>query len=194
MTTGARGRTWFLAVSSRQRFRGVNLLVLRGVLDWLLNELLGLEAVELEINLITRPEITRLNRQFLGHEGPTDVITFDYSEARSRRRSPAEKAKASASPGKCERRTRPIVAAPLPKRLHGELFICVEEAVLQAAGFRTRWTSELVRYAVHGVLHLCGFDDSLPSQRREMKRVEDKLLRKLQRRFALCQVAAHRQS
>ena len=47
--------------------------------------------------------------------------------------------------------------------LHGEIFICVDEAVLQARKFRTSWQSEIVRYLVHGVLHLLGHDDSRPA-------------------------------
>jgi len=42
----------------------------------------------------------------------------------------------------------------------GEIFICVDEAVLQARKFGTSWPSEVVRYIIHGVLHLCGFNDS----------------------------------
>ena len=47
--------------------------------------------------------------------------------------------------------------------LHGEIFICVDEAVWQARKFRTSWQSEIVRYLVHGVLHLLGHDDSRPA-------------------------------
>ena len=40
-----------------------------------------------------------------------------------------------------------------PKRqAHGEIFICMDEAVLQARKFRTSWQSEIARYLVHGVL------------------------------------------
>ena len=44
--------------------------------------------------------------------------------------------------------------------LHGEIFICVDEAIRQARRFGTIWQSEIVRYLIHGVLHLLGFDDS----------------------------------
>ena len=47
--------------------------------------------------------------------------------------------------------------------LHGELFICVDEAVAQAKEFKTSWQSEVVRYVVHGVLHLLGHDDLQPA-------------------------------
>lgn len=62
-------------------------------------------------------------------------------------------------------------------RLHGELFICVAEAVRQAAEFGTTWEEEIHRYVIHGLLHLRGFDDRSPADRRRMKREENRLLR-----------------
>ena len=76
-------------------------------------------------------------------------------------------------------------AEPGEARLHGEIFICVSEAVAQAAEWGTTWPAEVVRYLVHGVLHLRGFDDLEPAKRRVMKREENRLVERLARRFAL---------
>jgi len=73
--------------------------------------------------------------------------------------------------------------------VHGEIFVCLDEAVMQARRFHTRWESELTRYIVHGVLHLRGFDDSRPAHRHKMKREEDRLLRALTREFDLSKLA-----
>ena len=67
--------------------------------------------------------------------------------------------------------------------LHGELFICVDEAVAQARRFRTTWQAEIVRYVIHGILHLLGHDDVNPAARRKMRREENRLLRLLASRF-----------
>ena len=67
--------------------------------------------------------------------------------------------------------------------LHGELFVCVDVAVAQARLFRVHWQSEVVRYIVHGILHLQGFDDRKPGPRRRMKRQEERLLKHLAGRF-----------
>jgi probable rRNA maturation factor len=69
--------------------------------------------------------------------------------------------------------------------LRGEVFICLDDAVKQSREFRTTWQSELVRYVVHGVLHLVGHDDLKPAARRKMKREENRLLRELAARFPL---------
>jgi probable rRNA maturation factor len=63
--------------------------------------------------------------------------------------------------------------------INGELFICVDEAIRQAKRFRTTWQSELMRYIVHGVLHLLGHDDHRAADRLKMKREENRLVRKL---------------
>jgi len=69
--------------------------------------------------------------------------------------------------------------------LYGELFICPEVAAGQALEFHTSRADELVRYVVHGVLHLQGYDDATPVERRRMKRLENRLFQTLRRRFPL---------
>lgn len=73
-------------------------------------------------------------------------------------------------------------------RLAGELFICLDDAVKQAREFRTSWQVELARYVIHGLLHLRGFDDQEPADRRVMKREENRLLRRAGREFTLAQL------
>jgi probable rRNA maturation factor len=75
------------------------------------------------------------------------------------------------------------------KQLHGELFVCVDEAILQAKVFKTNWQSEIIRYIVHGVLHLLGHDDLKRDLRRKMKREENRLVRLLAKKFSLAQIA-----
>ena len=60
--------------------------------------------------------------------------------------------------------------------IEADLLICVDEAVRQAneRGHETRL--EVLLYAVHGLLHLIGYDDHNPHQATEMHRREDELL------------------
>jgi probable rRNA maturation factor len=147
-----------LSLRNRQRTRPVDLSLLRRIARALLSELLRLKDYELGLHLVAASEMTRLNKQFLDHLGSTDVITFDYGE---------ETESASSS------------------TLHGEVFICIDDAVKQARRFRTTWQSELARYLVHGVLHLLGYDDLQPRARSELKREENRLLRELELRLPL---------
>lgn len=65
----------------------------------------------------------------------------------------------------------------------GEIFISVDDAVENAATFRTHWNLEIVRYLVHGVLHLQGFDDRHPADRKRMKKMETSRLDEILRTF-----------
>ena len=143
-----------LTLRHRHSTRRVDLHLLRRVAQALLHDAQPDGTFDLGIYLVAAPEMTRLNETFLRHEGSTDVITFNYTESRD----------------------QPC--------LHGEIFICLDEAATQARRFRTTWQSELVRYVVHGVLHLLGYDDRDSRARRRMKATEDALVRRLARQFA----------
>ena len=153
-----------LTIRNQQRTLAVDWRFLRAVGRQLFKELPQVHRAELGVYLVAAPEMTRLNETFLQHAGSTDVITFDYGERETRNSKPGT-------------------------NLHGEIFICVDEAVAQARRFRTTWPAEVVRYLIHGVLHLLGHDDHRPTARRTMKRVENQLLRSLAAEFDFHQLA-----
>jgi probable rRNA maturation factor len=167
-----------MVIANRQRTKKINLPLLKQITHALLDEW-GLEKVEIDINLVGAADMTRLNETFLRHAGSTDVIAFDYGlvvpPSGGSRRKAASAQKNRLKPGQ--------------QTLHGEIFICVDEAVRQARRFDTRWQMEIVRYLVHGLLHLRGFDDASTGARRKMKREEDRWLRGLARRFSLAQLS-----
>jgi probable rRNA maturation factor len=140
---------------NRQRTRSVNQRWLRWMIRDLLTELVQLENFDLTVHLVGEREMTRINETYLQHAGSTDVITFDYSEG------------------------------PSSDFLAGEIFVCLDEALIQAKRFRTTWQGELVRYIIHGLLHLKGYDDLQPAARRKMKRQENRLLKEISLRFRL---------
>ena len=72
-----------------------------------------------------------------------------------------------------------------PGRLAGEVFISVEETLEQARRYRVGWPEELIRYVIHGILHLQGYDDTRAAAQRRMKSREDYLLQELQAKFRL---------
>jgi probable rRNA maturation factor len=142
-----------LTVRNRQRTQAVARPQLVRITRTLLREILKKTNFDLGIYLVNAHEMTRLNIQFLKHGGSTDVITFDYFDTR------------------------------LPELLTGEIFVCVDEALAQARRFRTSWQSEVIRYVVHGILHLCGYDDRSAMERRRMKREENRLVKLLGHRY-----------
>ena len=153
-----------LSLQNRQRVRRVDTRLLRRITIHVLTEELGLDSFELGIHLVNAVEMARVNFTYLQHEGSTDVITFDHSE--------------------------PSPSAPL----HGELYICLDDAVAQAREFRSTWASELTRYVIHGILHLRGHDDLQAAARRRMKREENRLLRRVTKSFPIARIELPRTS
>ena len=144
-----------LCLRNRQQTCRVDLPLFRRMMRRLITQYFQPQRVELCLHLVDAAEMTRLNEKFLKHRGSTDVIAFDYA------------------------------AAKQGGVFHGDIFICLDEAVAQARRFHTSWQAELVRYSVHALLHLQGFDDSKPARRRKMKQEENRLLRELTRLFDL---------
>src|SRR6266705_4013944 len=95
-----------IVIANRQRTKKINARLLKQIVGGLFAELEITEA-ELGINLVGAREMTLVNENFLQHEGSTDVITFDHLDPRPKTRD-----------------TKP--------QLHGELFVCVDEAILQS--------------------------------------------------------------
>jgi probable rRNA maturation factor len=166
-----------VVIANRQRTRKINLRLLKEIAKVLLADL-KIEKAELGINLVATREMTLINKTFLRHEGSTDVITFDYTE---------KVARASRLHNKSLKRE--IRRRDACTTLSGEIFVCVDEAILQARKFRTTWQSEIARYLVHGVLHLLGHDDRHAAARSRMKRKENRRLAGLSKKFSLAQIS-----
>jgi probable rRNA maturation factor len=152
-----------LHVRNRQRQRRINSDLFRGVIRALLEQELGLTRYGLAIHLVSAGQMAEVNENFLRHSGSTDVITFDYRDGYS------EELEANSE-------------------LAGEIYISVSDAISQAREFSTHWQQEVVRYAVHGILHLRGYDDLAPANRRIMKREENRLTRRMTKQFPVAEL------
>jgi probable rRNA maturation factor len=102
---------------------------------------------EICVLLLDDRGIARLHARWLGIAGPTDVITFDLADAMR------------------------------PGGLHGDIAVSAETAVRTARELGCRPRHELAYYVVHGLLHLAGYDDHEPGDRRAMRARERLLMR-----------------
>lgn len=107
----------------------------------------GVTNAEISILIVGDRRMARLHEEWLGVPGPTDVITFDLADA-----GPAG-------------------------GLRGDIVVSAETArrVAREVGWQPR--QELAYYVVHGLLHLAGYDDHDPIDRRAMRTRERVLLR-----------------
>ncbi|MFN3269689.1 MAG: rRNA maturation RNase YbeY, partial [Candidatus Kapaibacteriota bacterium] len=62
------------------------------------------------------------------------------------------------------------------KDLLGEVYICLQQAERQATEYNVSLENELLRLAIHGVLHILGFEDDTFDKKSEMHKLEDMFL------------------
>lgn len=60
--------------------------------------------------------------------------------------------------------------------LEGEIYVCVDVAKQNAKEYKVSWNDEIIRYVIHGALHILGHEDNTEKQREEMHLLENKYL------------------
>ncbi len=123
----------------RKRMREIVRAVLEGE---------GASDADVSLAFVDNPTIHTLNKRYLDHDEPTDVLSFPLSE-------------------------------PGAKKLAGELVIGAEVAQAQATERGHDVQAELALYVIHGLLHLCGFDDKSNEHAAEMRARERHYLKEL---------------
>lgn len=103
----------------------------------------------ISLAIVDSQTMRQLNRQYLNHDDATDVLSFLFSRQNRR------------------------------KSLSGEIVVCADVAASVASDRSWSWQEELLLYAVHGALHLVGYNDQSIAQRRRMRAAEQKVLREL---------------
>jgi probable rRNA maturation factor len=121
-----------------------------------------------EVSLIFSDEITitALNQQFMGQDGPTDVLSFPIEgEPDFTGRIPDA---GGSGPGE----------APPPEipTLIGDIVICPSVASRNAAEHECSFDDEIALLVVHGVLHLLGWDHAVDEEAERMEARERELL------------------
>jgi rRNA maturation RNase YbeY len=111
---------------------------------------LDLRGAELSIRLVDDAEIARLNEQYRGRRGPTDVLSFSLCEG----------------PHAGQRGA-----------LLGDVVISLHTAERQARRYRRPLESEVLRLLIHGALHLIGYDHVRTKDGIVMRAEERRVLR-----------------
>jgi probable rRNA maturation factor len=101
----------------------------------------GIADYEISLAFVDNPTIHQLNRRYLDHDEPTDVLSFPLSE-------------------------------PKARKLAGELVVGAEVAREQAERRGHDVQVELALYVIHGLLHLCSYDDTSEDAARRMRERE----------------------
>lgn len=100
----------------------------------------------LEVVYVDEEEILRINREYLEHDYVTDIITFRYDENESIR------------------------------NIEGTLYCCTARIYEQAIELDQEAPTEFQRILIHGLLHLCGYQDETDKQKQVMTARENHYL------------------
>ena len=125
-------------------------------------ELAGLHDVPggVCVSFLSPAGIERVNEDFLGHHGPTDVISFDY--------------RAEDDPGFADETDAFDAADDADPSI--ELIVCPAVAFEQAVKRGLPYAEEVALYVAHGLLHAAGYDDLNPKAKRVMRRAEKRVM------------------
>jgi probable rRNA maturation factor len=108
---------------------------------------------ELCLKLVDEATIASFNVRWLGHEGPTDVLSFPMDELR-----PASDGETAA------------------QGILGDLLLCPQYAAAQAPTYARTPVDEMHLLTIHGILHLLGYDHAEPAEEQEMFALQARLL------------------
>lgn len=113
------------------------------------------EGSEVSVTFVSDDAIQEINKTYRNKDVPTDVISFAMEEM---------------GEGEVE-----IMAADIPTML-GDIIISVERATEQAESYAHSFERELCFLAVHGFLHLLGYDHGTKEQEKEMFSLQESIL------------------
>lgn len=130
---------------------------LAGLLRFALDSLGVHPQAEVSLLAVDLQAMADLHEQWMDEPGPTDVLSFPMDELTER--------------GSWE----PQPSRPGPALL-GDIVVCPEFAVRQAAERGHSFLHELRILVVHGLLHLLGYDHADPDQEREMFAHQERLV------------------
>ena len=133
----------------------------RGLARWLSGVLPVRLRGEVAIALVSDAHIRKLNRQYRGKDAVTDVLSF---RAREPDRGTSQRTAGRADRG---------AAAAF-----GDIVIATGVATRQAREMGHAYGTELRVLALHGFLHLLGYDHDAPDDQGRMARAEARLRRR----------------
>jgi probable rRNA maturation factor len=134
----------------------------RAALDWIERclvagaEIEQLPPTEVSVTLLDDEGIQRLNREYREVDRPTDVLSFPLWEPNELWES--------------------VDGEPVSL---GDIFISVPRAEEQAAEYGHSFERELGFLAVHGFLHLLGYDHSTEAEEKEMFTRQEEILERV---------------
>lgn len=138
-------------VYNKQKDLSLSIANIKLMIPFLLTHL-GISTDEVILHFVSKTAIGKIHNTFFSDPSPTDCISFPMD-------SPQEE------------------ASEEKHRILGEVFVCPQIALEYAKEQKLDPHKETALYIIHGILHLLGYDDITPSDRRQMRKMEQKCLK-----------------
>lgn len=116
------------------------------------------DMTEVDITIVDDAEIHTLNRDYRNVDRPTDVLSFALDEGEEE---------------------EPMLLDGPEEHLLGDIIISAETAQRQGEEFGHGLEREIVYLAVHGLLHLLGYDHMTDEDKKVMRAKEEEALREI---------------
>lgn len=131
----------------------------------------------ISVSIVDNAAIHAINREHLQHDYPTDVISFQLDFAIPGDGDDFEDDDESTVEHQSVEPRSELRAQGA--RIEGEIIASAQMAVDMAASGQWTAMNELMLYVVHGLLHLCGYDDLTADEKRIMRGRERAVLQEL---------------
>lgn len=127
---------------------------------------LGKENKEMAITFVDNEKIHQINLEYRDMDRPTDVVSLEY------------KPETDIVFSQEDLEADPDLAAMIADydAYIGELFISVDKAHEQAENYGHSFEREMGFLAVHGFLHINGYDHYTPEEEKEMFTLQEEIL------------------
>ena len=135
------------------------------------------EGIELDLSIVSNEEIQALNRDYRGLDKPTDVLSFALTEVSSEYDVDFAHLDLTDEAEETEdlEETEFEDEEAIPQHL-GDIIISYPRAQEQAQDYGHSLDRELAFLAVHGFLHLNGYDHQTEEEAQEMFKIQEEVL------------------
>lgn len=139
-----------IKINNLNKKRGIGNDIIKKAAFLVLNDY-GIREALIDITFLTDSRIKNLNKKYMRKDRPTDVLSFSLNGGVSKKN----------------------------QTLIGDIYISSDTAYRNSVKFKTNFREELMRYVIHGVLHLLGFRDSPTAEKIRMRDLEEKFLKRI---------------
>lgn len=120
------------------------------------------ENVSISISAVDKETIHKINKEYRNVDRPTDVLSFPIFEREE-----------------IDNFSKLDESKKVKEIELGDIIICIDVLQEHAIEYGTGILREMLYMITHGVCHLLGYDHEIEEEKKEMRKLEEKILEKI---------------